>query len=292
MTKEGRVLIFSMFLNFGVSTMKVIAGLICNSKSMLADGFHSLSDFITDVVAFYGSKFSNKRADKRHPDGYGRFEYITDMFIASVVILLGAFTLYNAFTQESSATNIIWIIVVIFTIILKRVNAEFLLKMGTEYHSPILITSSKESHDDYVSSLGVITIIIISQFETIIPIFKYADAVGSFIIGLMIINTGYKLMKENVISLLGETEDNQEAEDKIKEIVDIYPEIDFKDMDLERHGSYYVLELEVYVVQNIKVYKLLTIESEIRKKIKKLNYRIKFVDINLFHRQEEKTTKE
>lgn len=292
MTKEGRVLIFSMFLNFGVSTMKVIAGLICNSKSMLADGFHSLSDFITDVVAFYGSKFSNKRADKRHPDGYGRFEYITDMFIASVVILLGAFTLYNAFTQESSATNIIWIIVVIFTIILKRVNAEFLLKMGTEYHSPILITSSKESHDDYVSSLGVITIIIISQFETIIPIFKYADAVGSFIIGLMIINTGYKLMKENVISLLGETEDNQEAENKIKEIVDIYPEIDFKDMDLERHGSYYVLELEVYVVQNIKVYKLLTIESEIRKKIKKLNYRIKFVDINLFHRQEEKTTKE
>lgn len=292
MTKEGRVLIFSMLLNFGVSTMKVIAGLICNSKSMLADGFHSLSDFITDVVAFYGSKFSNKRADKRHPDGYGRFEYITDMFIASVVILLGAFTLYNAFTQESSATNIIWIIVVIFTIILKRVNAEFLLKMGTEYHSPILITSSKESHDDYVSSLGVITIIIISQFETIIPIFKYADAVGSFIIGLMIINTGYKLMKENVISLLGETEDNQEAEDKIKEIVDIYPEIDFKDMDLERHGSYYVLELEVYVVQNIKVYKLLTIESEIRKKIKKLNYRIKFVDINLFHRQEEKTTKE
>ena len=97
-------------------------------------------------------------------------------------------------------------------------------------------------------------------------------------------------MKENIISLLGETEDNKEIEKKIKKILDIYNEIDYKDMELERHGSYYVLELEVYVLENIKVYKLLTIESEIRKKIKNLNYRIKFVDINLFHKQNEKTT--
>lgn len=292
MTKEGKALIFSMLLNFSVSSMKIIAGIICASKSMLADGFHSLSDFITDIVAFFGSKFSNKRADRKHPDGYGRFEYITDMFIACVVLLLGIFTIYNAFTKESTTTNIIWIIVIIFTIVLKRINAEYLYKKGTEYHSPILITSSKESHDDYVSSLGVIAVIIISQFQEIIPFLKYVDNVGGAIIGLMICKTGYTLMKENIVILLGETEDNKEAENKIKEILNIYPEIDYKDMDLERHGSYYVLELEVYVVENIKVYKLLTIENEIRKKIKKLNYRIKFVDINLFHRNEEKTTKE
>ena len=68
MTKEGKALIFSMLLNFSVSSMKIIAGIICASKSMLADGFHSLSDFITDIVAFFGSKFSNKRADRKHPE--------------------------------------------------------------------------------------------------------------------------------------------------------------------------------------------------------------------------------
>lgn len=292
MTKEGKALIVSMLLNFTSSSTKIIAGILCNSKSMLADGFHSLSDFITDIVAFFGSKFSNKRADSRHPDGYGRFEYIIDMFIASVILLLGIFTIYNAFTKEPTTTNIIWIIVIIFTMILKRINAEYLLKKGTEYHSPILITSSKESHDDFVSSLGVIVIIIISQFQEIIPFLKHADTIGSIIIGIMILKTSYKLMKENIIPLLGETEENQEAEKRIKEILSAYPELKFRDMDLERHGSYYVLELEVYVIENIKVYKLLTIETEIRNKIKKLNYRIKFVDINLFHRPEEKTTKE
>ncbi len=292
MTKEGRVLITSMFLNFIVSSVKIITGFICNSKSMVADGFHSLSDFITDIVAFFGSKFSKKRADKKHPDGYGRFEYITDIFIATIIILLGIYSIYHAFTKEPTTTNIIWIIIVIFTIILKIINSKYLLKKGTEYNSPILITSSKESHDDVISSLGVIAIIILSQFQDILPFLKYADAVGSIIIGLIILHTGCSIMKENIIFLLGETEDNQEAESKIRNILSSYPELSYKDMDLERHGSYYVLELEVYVLKNIKVFQLLSIESEIKKKIKKLNYRIKFVDINLFQHQEEKITKE
>lgn len=292
MTKEGRVLITSMFLNFIVSSVKIITGFICNSKSMVADGFHSLSDFITDIVAFFGSKFSKKRADKKHPDGYGRFEYITDIFIATIIILLGIYSIYHAFTKEPTTTNIIWIIIVIFTIILKIINSKYLLKKGTEYNSPILITSSKESHDDIISSLGVIAIIILSQFQDILPFLKYADAVGSIIIGLIILHTGCSIMKENIIFLLGETEDNQEAESKIRNILSSYPELSYKDMDLERHGSYYVLELEVYVLKNIKVFQLLNIESEIKKKIKKLNYRIKFVDINLFQHQEEKITKE
>ena len=290
MTKEGKVLILSMIINFFISGTKILAGLLCNSKSMLADGFHSLSDFITDIVAIFGSKFSNKRANKKHPDGYGRFEYITDMFKALTILLLGTYTIYHSFIKEPTTTNIVWIIVIVFSIILKLINSKILLKKGEKYHSPILITSSKESYDDVTSSLGVIIIIVLSQFQDILPILKYIDTIGSIIIGLIIIHTGYHLMKENIISLLGETEDNKEIEKKIKKILDIYNEIDYKDMELERHGSYYVLELEVYVLENIKVYKLLTIESEIRKKIKNLNYRIKFVDINLFHKQNEKTT--
>ena len=290
MTKEGKVLILSMIINFFISGTKILAGLLCSSKSMVADGFHSLSDFITDIVAIFGSKFSNKRANKKHPDGYGRFEYITDMFIALTILLLGTYTVYHSFVKEPTTTNIVWIIVIVFSIVLKLINSKILLKKGEEYHSPILITSSKESYDDVTSSLGVIIIIVLSQFQDILPILKYIDTIGSIIIGLMILHTGYHLMKENIISLLGETEDNKEIEERIKNIVDIYNEIDYKDMELERHGSYYVLELEVYVLENIKVYKLLTIESEIRKKIKNLNYRIKFVDINLYHKQNEKTT--
>ena len=279
MIKERKVIIISMIINIIVSTAQVLSGLICNSKSMAADGLHSLSDFITDIVAFFGSKYSKKRANKNHPDGYGRFEYIVDVFIAAVIFSLGIYTIMNSFSAEPIETSPIWILVIIISIILKLIK-------GLEYNSPILITSSKESQDDATSSLGVIIIIILSQFSEQLPLLQYADIIGGVIIGLLILKTALSLLKENIDLLLGKTEENIEAKNKIIDILNQYEEIEYKDMELESHGSYHVLELDVYVLKNIKVYKLLTIESEVRRKIKKLNYRIKFVDINLSHKLE------
>lgn len=286
MSKERKVIILSMIINIIVSTTQVLSGLICNSKSMVADGLHSLSDFITDIVAFFGSKYSQKRANKDHPDGYGRFEYIVDVFIATVILFLGTYTILNSFSKEPIEASTIWILVIIVSIILKLINSKILMNKGLEYNSPILITSSKESQDDATSSLGVIIIIILSQFSEQFPILQYADIIGGVIIGMLITKTALSLLKENIEFLLGKTEENKEAQNKIIDILNQYEEIEYKDMELESHGSYYVLELDIYVLKNIKVYKLLTIESEVRRKIKKLNYRIKFVDINLSHKIE------
>lgn len=286
MIKERKVIIISMIINIIVSTAQVLSGFICNSKSMVADGLHSLSDFITDIVAFFGSKYSKKRANKNHPDGYGRFEYIVDVFIATVILILGIYTIMNSFSTEPIETSPIWILVIIISIILKLINSKILMNKGLEYNSPILITSSKESQDDATSSLGVIIIIILSQFAEQLPLLQYADIIGGVIIGLLILKTALSLLKENIDLLLGKTEENIEAKNKIIDILNQYEEIEYKDMELESHGSYHVLELDVYVLKNIKVYKLLTIESEVRRKIKKLNYRIKFVDINLSHKLE------
>ena len=286
MSKERKVIIISMIINIIVSIAQVLSGLICNSKSMVADGLHSLSDFITDIVAFFGSKYSKKRANKNHPDGYGRFEYIVDVFIATVILILGIYTIMNSFSPEPIETSPIWILVIIISIILKLINSKILMNKGLEYNSPILITSSKESQDDATSSLGVIIIIILSQFAEQLPLLQYSDIIGGVIIGLLILKTALSLLKENIDLLLGKTEENIEAKNKIIDILNQYEEIEYKDMELESHGSYHVLELDVYVLKNIKVYKLLTIESEVRRKIKKLNYRIKFVDINLSHKLE------
>lgn len=291
MVKEKRAIFFSMIINIFVSIMKIVTGFICESKSILADGIHSLSDFITDIVAYFGLILSNKRPNKTHPDGYGKIQYLIDITISTVILLLGISTIINSFTKEPSPTNIIWILVIIFTIILKQINSHYLIKVGKELHSPILITSAKESHDDASSSIGVIIIILISQLTPIIPVFKYADLVGSVIIGLLIIKTSLNLYKENLNYLIGQTEKNEEIITKIKEIVNTYPDIQYKNLYLEAHGRYYTLELEIYILKNIKVYKLLTIESDIRRKIRKLNLRIRFIDINLSPKLEEKPNK-
>ncbi len=292
MKEESKPLIFSMLINFICSSTKLLVGVYCQSKSMIADGFHSISGFITDIIAYFGTKLSYKKANKKYPDGFGRVQYIIDLFIATVIFLMGAYTVYNSIVNPSHPISVLWIIVIIFTIILKLINSRFLMMKGLKHNSPILITTSKESEDDMITSLGVVIIIILTQFSNQIEILKYADTVGGVILGLLIIKTAVGLYKDNILSLLGEVEDNYEIETKIKSILNKYDEVTFKDMELVRNGNYYTLELYVNILKNIRVYKLLTIESEIRNKIKKLRYHIKFIDINLSHKLEEKTTKE
>lgn len=292
MKEESKPLIFSMLINFICSSTKLLVGVYCQSKSMIADGFHSISGFITDIIAYFGTRLSYKKANKKYPDGFGRVQYIIDLFIATVIFLMGAYTVYNSIVNPSHPISVLWIIVIIFTIILKLINSRFLMMKGLKHNSPILITISKESEDDMITSLGVVIIIILTQFSNQIEILKYADTVGGVILGLLIIKTAIGLYKDNILSLLGEVEDNYEIETKIKSILNKYDEVDFKNMELVKNGNYYTLELYVNILKNIRVYKLLTIESEIRNKIKKLRYHIKFIDINLSHKLEEKTTKE
>ncbi len=282
MAKEEKALIISMIINFIVSLMKVIVGIFSLSKSIIADGFHSISDFITDIIAFFGSKISKKRANKKYPVGLGRVEYLIDILIATVILILGIFTIYRSFTEKAETTNIIWLGVVILSIILKYINSRYLKEMGIKCNSPILITSSKESHDEMESTIGVMIIILISQFSRIFPILVYADTIGGIIIGLLIIKTSLKLFEENILLILGKTEHNVEIRKKIQEVLNKYKgEIEYEGMDLVRNGSYYTLDLDIKVLKDFKVHRLLFIESEIRNKIKKLHYRIKFIDINL-----------
>lgn len=285
LSKEIKVLLYSMIINFGVSAMKVLGGTLCNSKSMISDGFHSLSDFITDIVAILGSKISHKRANKRYPFGFGRMEYLTDIFIGVTIFLLGVYSIFNSFTKVNYSTNIICLIIIIISMLLKTINSKILMKQGIESNSPILISSSKESFDDVASSIGVLVVIILEQFSSIIPILKYADIVGGVIIGLLIIRTSIHLLKDNVISLIGQTEENERINEKIKEIVSEFKSIKFSNLKLIKNGTYYQAELEINCDDNMRIKQLLKVEKNLISKIKSHNLDIKYVDVDVVPRE-------
>ena len=68
--------------------LKYVVGIITNTQVLLADAIHSLSDLITDVVAIIGSKMSYKKSDIKHPKGYGRIQYVTNLIMGVVILLL------------------------------------------------------------------------------------------------------------------------------------------------------------------------------------------------------------
>ena len=79
MRKENKVMFISLIVNFSLSFLKVITGIIFSSGALIADGVHSFSDLSTDFFAILGNYLARKPADKEHPFGHGKIEYLTSI---------------------------------------------------------------------------------------------------------------------------------------------------------------------------------------------------------------------
>ena len=87
MSKVTTVMVISFITNSFLSLIKIIFGCIGHSSALIADGIHSFSDLSTDIVAMLGDFFARKPADRKHPYGHGKLEYLTSIFIGFVIIV-------------------------------------------------------------------------------------------------------------------------------------------------------------------------------------------------------------
>ena len=100
MTRELKALAFSMIYNFIISIIKLFGGVFFQLGSLFADGLHTLSDFITDIVSFVGVKLSKKRPTKAHPFGFGKVEYLTNLFVGMLLVILSIYIIIDGFLGE------------------------------------------------------------------------------------------------------------------------------------------------------------------------------------------------
>ena len=280
MKLESKILIYSMINNLVISIMKVVGGAIFNLGSLFADGMHTFSDFITDIVCLIGSKISKKRPTKVHPFGFGKVEYLTNLFVGIVLLLLGIFIIFNSFGKEQTIPQLSVLILLIAVFILKLLAIFIMHKTGEKINSQVLITSVKESKADLYSTIGVIIITILLQFSDKVSILKYSDVVGSILIGVIVLKTSYQIIRDNSLALIGEVEEDKEQIDKVKELV--LKEEAIKDLKvcLIKYGAYYQLQLTIVMDPKISLIDATRIENNIKKNIvRHRKLKIKYVTI-------------
>lgn len=282
MNKVTKTLLVSLITNAFLSIIKILFGFIYKCSSLVADGIHSLSDLSTDVIAIFGNYLSLKPADKKHPFGHGKIEYITSLIIGFIIVILGCLLIYNAFGKEYVIPDIIVIIVSLFTIISKFILSNYIYKRGIQYNNNILIASGKESKADVYSSLFVLISIILMQFSTEISIFRYADLVTTIIIALFIIKTGYIVLKDNISILLEEQITDKKYLNQIKKIISSFEEIiNIEDLYILRYGPYYKLIGNVIMQPSISLNDAHTVIDKIEENIKEKDNKIKYVFIHM-----------
>ena len=279
MSNVTKVLIHSFITNIILALVKIVSGIIGASGALIADGVHSLSDTLTDVFAILGHKLSMKPADKEHPFGHGKMEYITCIVIGLVIMFMGFTIIYNGIFDKPVVPNILTAIIGIIVIVAKLILSRYILNRGKKYDSNILIASGKESLTDVISSVVVLISILLSQLN---GIFVYADTFAMVIIGILILKIAFNILVENFSSLLGKQVTDCNYIKSLEEI--IYKEPEVKGIDtliILKYGPIYQLNLEVSMDENIVLKDAHDVLDKIEDNLKKHDSKIVHIIIHV-----------
>ncbi len=263
MKVEFKVLLYSMINNLVIAAGKIAGGFILNLGSLFADGLHTFSDFITDIICMIGSKISKHKPTKAHPFGFGRIEYLINLFIGVILFALGLFIIIHGITKDEVVIppiSLMWLLV--GAIVLKLIAIIIMHVVGEKINSQVLITSVEESKTDLISSVAVAIITILLQFSDKYPFLKYTDMLGSILIGLIVLKTAFVVIVENSLMLLGEVDDNKEQVEKIKEYLKEFDCIKNSKITLIKNGAYYQLYLYLELDSKLSLRK---VTNKIRK---------------------------
>ncbi|WP_229130322.1 cation diffusion facilitator family transporter [Ancylomarina sp. 16SWW S1-10-2] len=207
---EGILSIIANILLFG---LKYWAGIVSGSIAIMADAWHTLSDSLSSVIVLLGTKFSKKPADKDHPFGHGRADLIA-AFIIGIMLLLVSFDFmlksYDALkNRESSMFGSLAIYVMITSVVLKELLAQFAFWAAKRSDSKVLKADAWHHRSDAISSLIILVGIFLGKY------FWWLDGALGLIVALLIGQAAYNIIKDSIYTLLGESP-SEEIVDKLK----------------------------------------------------------------------------
>lgn len=198
--------IVGIVLNLILFSTKLIIGILLNSIAVTADAFNNLSDVASSVITILGFKLASKPADKEHPFGHGRLEYISGLIVSFLVILVGFEFIKTSYSRIVNPSKVIFNLIpftlILVSIISKIWISRFNKTLGKAINSSALEASSTDALSDVVSSSCVALSLLLSIWIDF-PIDGYIGMLVSFVI----IYAGYSLIKDTLNPLLGEAPD-------------------------------------------------------------------------------------
>lgn len=200
---------------------KFAMGTLAGSIAIISDGFNNLSDCASCVVTLFGYKMATKPADKDHPFGHGRVEYLTSLVIAIVIIMVGFELFTGSIDKVLHPTKVTFSYVVLATLIISIVvkvwMGLFNRKLGKKINSSVMLATSKDSMNDVVATSATVVALVASMW-TDAPI----DGIMGIVVSLFILLSGFDIVKETVDELLGQPAD-EELVTKLSEMVEENP---------------------------------------------------------------------
>lgn len=216
--------IIGIIANLLLFIVKLTIGFMTGSVSITSDGFNNLSDVMTCFVTVLGYRIASKPADREHPFGHGRVEYVVS-FVIAVVIFTVSFELIKQGIQQIMEPNEILFRPMLLLILVVSIGIKLWISylnhtIGKKIDNLAMIATAQDARNDAWSTLITIVAMLLSQLKTTFPF----DGVATLVIACFILKSGYELIKEIIDRLIGKPAD-KELVKQIRETILKYKEI-------------------------------------------------------------------
>jgi cation diffusion facilitator family transporter len=252
--RRVKTALLSIISNTALIILKIIAGILSGSISIISEAIHSGMDLIASCIAFFSVKMSAKPADKEHPYGHGKIENVSGLaeglliFIAAGMIIKEAVEKIIVSAEIEQAT--VAIAVMIISSIVNLLVSRKLYKVAKEEDSMALEADALHLKTDVYTSIGVAVGLVLIKVTGL----HILDPIVAILVALLIIKEAWKLCKEALNYLL-DTKLTDEDEDKIKEIISKYNDKfkEYHKLKTRKSGNMKHIDFHISVDSNLTV---------------------------------------
>lgn len=262
-------------VNIILTVFKIFAGVLGRSTAMIADGIHSLSDLLSDIVVIVFVKISAKGRDKDHDYGHGKFETFATLIISLMLIVVATNLMSGGINKirmildggEVSSPGMIALWAAVASIVLKEILYRYTIIQGRALNSPMMIANAWHHRSDALSSVGSLlgiagAIFLGDKFVILDPI---TGCVISIFILVMAVKMSVPAIKELLdVSLPDDVEEKIEATAKsVKGVVDLH------ELKTRREGPGIIMEGHLVLDSEISLKEAHDISKKVEESLRK-----------------------
>lgn len=215
--------IVGIICNVFLFALKLGIGLLIHSISVMADAFNNLSDAASSIISFVGVKLANQPADKEHPFGHGRFEYLSALVVSFLILQVGFTCFKSAFSKimnpEEVGFNLILVVILCLSVGVKVWLSLFNKKLGKRINSSVMKATAADAKGDVLITGATILSILVEKATGL-----KIDGYMGVVVSVFVLIAGFNIAKDTLEPLLGEAA-SREIYEKISKKVESYPGI-------------------------------------------------------------------
>lgn len=230
-----RTSIIGIAANVFLAAFKAFVGIFSNSIAVVLDAVNNLSDALSSVITILGTKLASKPADKKHPYGYGRIEYLSAMIISVIVLYAGITSFVESVRKilapETPEYSTLSLIVIAAGVIVKILLGTYVKNVGKQVNSDSLVNSGEDARLDSVISASTLVAALIYMFVHV-----SLEAWLGAIISLVIIRSGVEMLRDTLSRILGERAESDMTKEIKRTVCSVDGAIGAYDLILNDYG--------------------------------------------------------